>query len=167
MAHVLAGFRDKLVANVPCVCSVWCSISELSSAPDIRPPVLDRHVPSFDIALSIQSPAKRRQHVGIGFGIPAAEPADYRHRRLLRPHCERPRRRTPEPCDERPAFDHSITSSARSRIDCGTVRPSAFAALRFTTISYFTDNCTGRSPGFSPRRMISGATDRQLAATLT
>jgi hypothetical protein len=30
---------------------------------------------------------------------------------------------------------YSITSSARSRIDGGTARPSALAALRFTTIS--------------------------------
>src|SRR5262249_18026454 len=59
----------------------------------IRPPVLDRHVPSFDIALSIQPPAKRRQNVGIGFGIPGAEPADHRHRRLLRPRRERPSNR--------------------------------------------------------------------------
>src|ERR1700758_2859542 len=43
---------------------------------------------------------------------------------------------------------HSITASARSRIDGGTARPSAFAVLRFTTISYFTGNCTGRSAGF-------------------
>src|SRR5262249_906860 len=60
----------------------------------IRPPVLDRHVPSFDIALSIQPPAKRRQNVGIGFGIPGAEPADHRHRRLLRPRRERPSNRS-------------------------------------------------------------------------
>jgi hypothetical protein len=67
--------------------------------------------------------------------------------RLLRPRHQRPRRRTTEPCDEVSAFDHSITSSARNNIDCGTVRPSALAVLRFTTISYFTGNCTGRSPG--------------------
>src|SRR6516164_9030155 len=48
-----------------------------------------------------------------------------------------------------------MTSSARSRIDCGTVRPSALAVLRFTAISYFTGNCTGRSPAFAPRRMRS------------
>src|SRR5262249_45932723 len=29
-------------------------------------------------------PTKRRQHVRIGFGIPGAEPADHRHRPLLR-----------------------------------------------------------------------------------
>ena len=50
---------------------------------------------------------------------------------------------------------YSITSVARSRIDGGIARPSAVAALRFTTISYFVGNCTGRSPGFSPRRMRS------------
>ena len=46
---------------------------------------------------------------------------------------------------------HSITSSARSRIDGGTVSPSAVAVLRFTTISNLVGSCTGRSPGFSPR----------------
>jgi hypothetical protein len=47
-------------------------------------------------------------------------------------------RRSPaETRDELPAFDHSITSSALSKIDCGTVRPSALAVLRFTTISSF------------------------------
>ena len=37
--------------------------------------------------------------------------------------------------DERPPFDHSITSSTLSRIDCGTVRPSALAVLAFKAIS--------------------------------
>jgi hypothetical protein len=50
-------------------------------------------------------------------------------------------------------FDYSITSSACSRIDCGTVKPSALAVLRFTTISNLVGNGTGRSPGFAPRRM--------------
>ena len=48
---------------------------------------------------------------------------------------------------------YSITSSARSRIDGGMASPSALAVLRFTAVSNFTGNCTGRSPGFSPRRM--------------
>jgi len=50
-------------------------------------------------------------------------------------------------------FYHSITSSARSRIDCGTVRPSALAVLRLMTNSIFVICCTGRSAGFSPLRM--------------
>ena len=61
---------------------------------------------------------------------------------------------------------YSITSSARSRIDGGIARPSAVAVLRFTTISNLVGSCTGRSPGFSPRRMrmfvfeIFGGLDR-------
>jgi hypothetical protein len=50
---------------------------------------------------------------------------------------------------------YSITSSTRSIIDGGTARPSAVAVLRFTTISNLVGNCTGRSPGFSPRRIRS------------
>jgi hypothetical protein len=41
---------------------------------------------------------------------------------------------------------YSITSSARSSSDGGMARPSALAVLRFTTISNFVGNCTGRSP---------------------
>jgi hypothetical protein len=48
---------------------------------------------------------------------------------------------------------YSITSSARSRIDCGTVRPSVLAVLRLMTSSIFVARCTGMSPGFSPLRM--------------
>src|SRR6516165_7141992 len=58
---------------------------------------------------------------------------------------------------------YSISSSARSKIDCGTVRPSALAVLRFTTISNFVGNCTGRSPGFEPRRMRSTNAQRPKA----
>jgi hypothetical protein len=74
---------------------------------------------------------------------------------LLGARRERPRRRAAEERDERAPKNHSITSSARSRIDSGTVSPSALAVLRFTTISNLVGNCTGRSPGFSPRRMRS------------
>src|SRR5262249_44086008 len=34
----------------------------------------------------------------------------------------------------------------------GKASPSAVAVLRFTTISNLVGNCTGRSPGFSPRQ---------------
>jgi hypothetical protein len=53
------------------------------------------------------------------------------------------------------AFTHSITSSALSRIDGGTVSPSAVAVLRLMTIKYFVGNWTGRPEGFAPRRMLS------------
>ena len=55
------------------------------------------------------------------------------------------------PCD-RP---HSITSSARSRIDWGMVRPSAFAVLRLITSSNLVGCSTGRSAGFVPLRIRS------------
>ncbi len=42
---------------------------------------------------------------------------------------------------------YSITSSARSKIDCGTVRPCALAVLRLKAISNFVDNWTGSSAG--------------------
>src|SRR6516164_7545818 len=45
---------------------------------------------------------------------------------------------------------HSITSLARARINCGTVRPSVFAVFRLTTRSNSVGWTTGRSAGFSP-----------------
>lgn len=48
---------------------------------------------------------------------------------------------------------YSITSSARSRIADGSVRPSALAVLRLIISSTFTACCTGRSAGLSPLRM--------------
>src|SRR5262249_2341021 len=50
---------------------------------------------------------------------------------------------------------YSITSVARSRVDVGTVRPSALAAVRLTTSANLVAACTGRSAGFSPLRMRS------------
>jgi hypothetical protein len=46
-------------------------------------------------------------------------------------------------------------SSTLSRIDVGTSRPSALAVVILSTVSYFTDNCKGRSAGFSLSRMRS------------
>jgi len=48
---------------------------------------------------------------------------------------------------------HSITSSASSSIEGGTVRPRAFAVFTLMTNSNLVGCCTGRSPGFSPLRM--------------
>jgi hypothetical protein len=50
-------------------------------------------------------------------------------------------------------FDQLVR--ALSRIDVGTSRPSALAVVILSTVSYFTDNCTGRSAGFSLLRMRS------------
>src|SRR5262249_54574673 len=96
-----------------------------------------------------------RLHRGVVF-IVRKEHADAPHPlALLRARCERPCRRAAEATEEYTPPNHSITSSARSRIDGGTVRPSALAVLSFRTISNFVGSCTGRSPGFSPRRIRS------------
>src|SRR5258705_1782124 len=50
---------------------------------------------------------------------------------------------------------HSITSSARASSVGGTSMPSALAALRLITSSYFVGACTGRSAGFWPLRIRS------------
>ncbi len=49
---------------------------------------------------------------------------------------------------------YSMTSSARARSDCGTVRPSALAVLRLMTSSNSVGRWTGRSLGFSPARIL-------------
>src|SRR5262249_14294656 len=58
-------------------------------------------------------------------------------------------RRAAERRDEL-APPHSITSLAVICITIGTVRPSAFAALRLIVNSYLSGSCTGRSAGFVP-----------------
>src|SRR6516162_1506279 len=50
---------------------------------------------------------------------------------------------------------YSITSSARARSACGSVRPSALAVTKFTMRSNFVGCSTGMSAGFAPRRILS------------
>src|SRR5215469_16547349 len=94
--------------------------------------------------------------------------ADHRHRRLLRPRRERPRRRhAAEQCDELATF-HSITSSTMARSLSGIVRPSALAVLRLMASSDAIGCWTGRLAGFSPLRMRStySAARRNISALL-
>src|SRR3984893_16037256 len=49
---------------------------------------------------------------------------------------------------------HSMTSSARARIDGGTMRPSALAVLRLTTSSKVVGCWTERSAGLAPLRIF-------------
>ena len=50
---------------------------------------------------------------------------------------------------------HSITSSARASSIGGTSRPSVLAVLRLMTNSNLVGCSTGRSAGFTPRRILS------------
>src|SRR6516164_8392357 len=88
-----------------------------------------------------------------------AEEPNHRHVRLLRARRERPRRRrAAEQRDELAPFHlrgHSITSSARASSVGGFSSRIALAVLRLTTSLNFVGICTGRSAGFSPRRMRS------------
>src|SRR5262249_25281267 len=56
---------------------------------------------------------------------------------------------------EKGAAPHSMTSSARARIDGGIVSPSDRAVLRLTTSSNLVGRSTGRSAGFAPLRILS------------
>jgi hypothetical protein len=54
---------------------------------------------------------------------------------------------------------YSITWSARNKIDCGIVRPSALAVLRLITRSILVGCSTGKSAGLPPGRRISSFSD--------
>src|SRR6516165_8580056 len=49
---------------------------------------------------------------------------------------------------------YSMTSSARARIEGGTLRPRALAVLRLTTSSKVVGCWTGRSAGLAPLRIL-------------
>src|SRR5207237_2395759 len=87
-------------------------------------------------------------------GRGAVEIADHRHRLLLRAQQTRRRHHAAEQQQQLAAV-HSMTSSARVRIEGGTVRPSAFAVLRLTTSSNRVGCSTGRSAGLAPLRILS------------
>jgi hypothetical protein len=58
-----------------------------------------------------------------------------------------------------------MSSSARTKSDCGIVRPSAFAVLRLITKSNFVGCCTGSSAGLAPLRIlvhVAGTTPQQV-----
>jgi hypothetical protein len=55
----------------------------------------------------------------------------------------------------REAACYSITSSARTSRDDGTVMPRALAVLRLTDRIILVGNSTGRSPGRAPWRILS------------
>src|SRR5262249_14952516 len=121
------------------------------------PPIVDRYVSSLVPAELPQSLHEcRRTKLPLGIIADRLQHSDPPHAlTLLRPRRSRPRRRAAEQRDELAPPDHSITSSARASSVSGTAKPSAFAVLRLITKSYLVGACTGRSDGFSPRRMRS------------
>src|SRR5262245_474601 len=119
-----------------------------------RPAVFDCDILPLDIAGFLETFTEGGHQERVSPGRSAAEESDHRQRRLLRPRRERPcADRAAEKRDEVAPLhlrNHSITSSARSRIDVGTSMPSALAVLRLTAMSNFVGCSTGNSAGLSP-----------------
>jgi hypothetical protein len=65
------------------------------------------------------------------------------------------KRRPPAFAEKSAKETYSITLSARSRIDSGTLMPSAFAAFMFIANSNVVGCSMGRSAGFAPLRILS------------
>src|SRR5262245_44790523 len=75
---------------------------------------------------------------------------------LLRAHRERPRgSRAAEQRYELAAAAHSITSSARSRVEVGTSTPMALAVFRLRANSKYVACSTGSSAGCAPLRIFA------------
>ena len=72
-----------------------------------------------------------------------------------RTRAPRPRTRAARTLRVGRARAHSMTSSARTRKDCGIVSPSALAVLRLMTNSNFVGCSMGSSAGFAPFRILS------------
>jgi len=75
--------------------------------------VLDRNILPLDIAGFVQTAVKCHESFRHRVARRTHQNSDCRHRRLLRPRRERPRRHAAEKRDERAPL-HSITSSARA-----------------------------------------------------
>src|SRR5438132_5786186 len=98
----------------------------------VRPAIFDLQISPFGVTGLVEPTAKGGEQGRKSGGRGTAQQAD--PTRLLRP--TRPwRRRRPAEQRQQTAAVHSMTSSARARIDGGTVRPSALAVLRLTTSS--------------------------------
>src|SRR5262245_50974744 len=118
------------------------------------PPILDCNVLALNEACLLKAPPEcdhERREPSMRSAVKYSN-----QRGRLRAHRERPcRRRAPEQTNELAPRAHSITSSARASSVGGTSRPSTLAVLRLMTSSNLVGFCTGRSAGFSPRRIRS------------
>src|SRR6516162_5591181 len=115
----------------------------------LGPAVFELDVLALDVAGFTQSLMERTAEVWRG--REGTELADYRHRLLLRRCWKRDAETQHESSGEE---SHSMTSSARARIDGGIVRPSASAVLRLITSSNVVGCWTGRSAGLAPLRIF-------------
>src|SRR5262249_47233624 len=111
------------------------------------PTKLDCDVAALYVAGVVQALAKSADQVAESVGRAATNEPNHRYRRLLRPRCERPRRRAAEKRYELPP-PHSITSSAMASSLSGIASPSAFAVARLMMSSNLVGCSTGIPLGF-------------------
>src|SRR6516165_3308863 len=123
------------------------------------PARVDPHIAAFGPAELSKMPREFREQrltfwIGRGKIHEHADPPNLIG--LLRARRERPSgRRAAEQRDEIAPSDHSITSSARRRIEVGSSTPIAFAVFRLTANSKFAVCSTGSSAGCAPRRIFA------------
>src|SRR5215471_6393105 len=121
----------------------------------LSPTVFDRHIPAFDIAGFLQAPLEGDETTGNVVGLRGSDAEiAYDGHRLLAASGNRPCDGGTAEQDRNVAPPHSMTSSARARIEGGTVSPSALAVLSLTTSSNVVGCWTGISAGFSPLRTL-------------
>src|SRR5207245_8024205 len=117
--------------------------------------IFDGDIVPLDKSLLFQPLAKGGHDARSISRAPLVDVANHGHRRLLR--CGRERYGEDAPthdADERSPVHHRRLSSARTRIDCGIVKPRALAVLRLMTNSNFVGCSTGRSAGLAPLRIF-------------
>src|SRR6266508_1489826 len=130
----------------------------------VRESKLDYQVPALDIAVLAQTVSEcREKERGARRGREVSEvtdPMDLSRRLRLGGERRGEEHRT-RACQERAPLHHWMSSSARSRSDCGIVRPSALAVLRLITSSKLVGCSTGRSAGLAPLRILSTMSARR------
>ena len=145
------------LASVPPIATMTSGCQATSSAASSATPLAGAAGEApFDSQVSALDPAKPPQcfiKVMPGHCIAVRQPAD------ADTSCRRLRHRLPRAREyqcgnKKVAPPHSITSSARASIDCGTVRPSAFAVFKLMTSSNFVGCWTGKSAGLAPLRIF-------------
>jgi hypothetical protein len=119
-----------------------------------RIPQLDLNGLASDVAKLFERPAKRLELRRFVARVGAHQDTDAGNSCwLLRNSGNRPGERCAAKGSKELAAFHSMTSSARARIDGGTVRPSAVAVFRLTVNLKCVGCSIGSSPGAAPRKM--------------
>src|SRR5262245_50818165 len=122
----------------------------------LGPAVFNRHVVAIDVTSVLEPLPERLQAIRITVRRLTVEEPDYRRLLLLRRRRDRPSRRSAaEQRDELAPPDHSITSSARNKIEVGSVIPSALAVWRLAVMLNLVARSMGSSAGFAPLRILS------------